>query len=66
MNPENIMRALQLALSLMQAAGVAFEKANALITKARSEGRDITDAELDALASERDQALAAFKAEISS
>lgn len=64
MNPANIAKALTLAFELLAAAQAAFAQASALIGKARAEGRDITDAELAQLATERRDALDRFRSQI--
>lgn len=64
MNPVNIAQALTVAFELLSAAQVAFAKASELIGKARAEGRDITDAELQQLAEERRTALDKFRQQI--
>lgn len=64
MNIENVLKALALADSLMTAATNAYHAAVSVIGKAHAEGRDVTDAELDALRSQRSDALAKLHASV--
>lgn len=57
MNPENINLAITLLLSALNRAS----EIGTLISKARSENRDISDAELDALAENDDVAREALE-----
>ena len=61
---ENALKAINAALALLNAATAAFNTASALIAKARSEGRDISDAELDQLTAKRNAALDSFRQQI--
>ena len=61
---DNALKALQIAMAIIQAGTAAFQQAQALIGRARAEGRDVTDAELDALRDQRNAALDAFKAQV--
>lgn len=61
MDPVRILRALDLLASVLNAASQAAATFNTTIATARSEGRDLTDAELDALSQQTDAALADFK-----
>ena len=60
MNEVNIVTALSLLLQLTTQAA----ELTKLINNARSEGRDITDAELDALAGQEDEARNRLRAAI--
>lgn len=57
---DKVLILLQLALSLSQQA----QRINQLLLAARSEGRDVTDAEIEALVGEDDVARAALDAAI--
>lgn len=61
---DNALKAIQAALALLNAAHAAFNAATALIAKARAEGRDVSDAELDALRTGSATALAAFRDQV--
>jgi hypothetical protein len=50
MNPANLLLVLSVANAAMDTA----KNANALLSKATSEGRDVTDAEVDALVASND------------
>lgn len=54
----------EIAIAILLTLAQQADKIAALIRQARAEGRDITDAELDALASADDQARALLEAEI--
>jgi predicted metalloenzyme YecM len=45
------------ALYVAQMAGIEFQQLGALLSRARAEGRDITDAEIEQLAAGANQAL---------
>ena len=64
MNIEQALKALAIADALLTAGFAAYSRARELIERARSEGRDITDAELDALRSDRNEALERFRQQI--
>lgn len=64
MNIEQALKALAIADALLTAGFNAYNKARELIERARSEGRDITDAELDALRADRNDALERFRQQI--
>jgi len=64
MNIEQALKALAIADALLTAGFNAYNKARELIERARSEGRDITDAELDALRSDRNEALERFRQQV--
>lgn len=57
MNAKNIAAALDILLSIVGALQEAAAQFGAVIAKARSEGRDVTDAELDTLRDTRNAAL---------
>lgn len=58
MSTINLLAAVDMLLALFDRGRVVSE----LIQKARAEGRDVTDAELDALADETEQAIADARA----
>lgn len=62
MDPVKVLQALAAIDALLSMAQRATGDFQAVIGKARAEGRDVTDAELDLLAARRASALDEFKA----
>jgi hypothetical protein len=60
MNPANILMAVDLIAALAQRIGAY----SAAVEKARAEGRDLSDAELDALAAQAGQAIELARARV--
>lgn len=61
---ENALQAINLALTLITRGQELFAAATAAYAKARAEGRDISDAELADLKSQRNKALDDFRAQV--
>lgn len=61
---DNALKAINAALALLNAAQAAFATASALMAKARAEGRDISDAELDELRAASQSKLDGFRAQV--
>ena len=64
MNALNILQALTAVMAILQEASEAIAQYRTLVERARTENRDITDAELDQLRTVRDAALAELRARL--
>jgi len=62
----NVLVAMELVLKLLESVMVAGAKLKSTIEKARSEGRDISNEELEALRAESNAALENLKSKVSS